>query len=94
MEWMFAIAVLMAAGLIAGAYRFSTRAAGHFTAASACLWIIGVTLLWLNSATFPDDETLREMGEGVAVMPLLVALPLTIIAIFKVIAGLNLRKEA
>jgi hypothetical protein len=94
MAWTLSIAFVLSAGLVALAYRYATSAAGHFTLASAFLWIAGVALLWLNASTFPDDETMREMGEGVAIIPLLVALPLTVVAIAKVITGLNKRKEA
>lgn len=92
MDGLFVIAGIMAAGLVAAAYRFSTRTAAQVSLASLCFWIAGIALLRLNAATFPDDETRREMGEGLAVLPLLIALPLTAAAVALVLAGLFRRK--
>ena len=89
---MFAIALVAAAGLVFVAYRYSTRTAGHIAVATACFWLISMALFWLNESTFPNDETRREMGEWIAVRPLLVAFPLSVIALVLIIAGLSRRK--
>lgn len=94
MGWMFAIVVVIALMMVAATYHFSSRWAGHVMLANGFLWVLGIALFWLNTSIFPPDETRREMGEFVAVAPLIVAIPMIFIAIICVLLGLKIRKKA
>ena len=80
---------MAALGFVLAAYRFSTRLAGHVTLATALLWTTGLALLELNARIYPVDETLRETGEAIAILPIVVALPLSLLSILLILTGMN-----
>lgn len=92
MEWYLALGLAIV--LVATVYRFSTPVAGHIAVASLGLWIVGLTLFWLNESTFPNHETFREMGELVPAVLLMIAAVLTIVSLVLALAGLVKQKEA
>jgi len=94
MPWAFWTILAVVVAFVVVAYRYSSRMAGHITLVTAAFWVCGMATYWLNVTTFPDDETLREIGEGIPALIFLVALPLSCIALILTFAGFSKKKEA
>ena len=60
---------------------------------AAGLWTIVAALVWVNETTFPNDETLQEMGEGFLVLPFIMAVLALLVALALVVSGI-FTKEA
>ncbi|MEK0162317.1 hypothetical protein VWX35_13635 [Phaeobacter sp. A36a-5a] len=91
---LFAATLAVAVGFCAVSFQRSSRKSFAFGIASAVLWTASIGLLWLNQTAFPNDETKREVGEILALAPLMLAIPFSAIAFVLLLAGWKTKKEA